>query len=481
MKTYFFKSALCHGRPQLNSHSNAAKGLPSKPSLQTSNGASWLSNVLISVADGCIVDVLADAEPTMADEQIAGVAIPAMVNVHSHAFQRGFAGLSEYRTVANDSFWTWRKLMYGYVLKLTPEDVYVIAKQLYLEMILAGYSWVGEFHYLHNDQTGASYSNPAEMADAVTQAARDTGLGICLLPVLYQRGGFDGKPMSAGQRRFGLSTDAYLSLLDSCRSRTANLPNANLGIAIHSLRAASEESIRSVLQHRATDLPGCPVHIHVAEQTQEVDDCLAATGQRPVEHLLTQYDVNADWCLIHATHMNEIETLAMANSGATAGLCPTTEANLGDGFFPARLFLAQHGSIAIGSDSHCSVDVRDELRTLEYGQRLLLRQRAVLGTEQFSVGRRLYESAAVGGATSIGVKTGSIAKGSRADLLVVDDHSPVIAGAQADRLLDCFVFANAGNSIAKRMLGGVWIETEKLETEWKQSSEAFYQLNQRIR
>lgn len=251
-------------------------------------------------------------------------------------------------------------------------------------------------------------------------------------------------------------------------------------MAIHSLRAVSPHATRTALEFRKTEMQWCPVHIHIAEQTKEVDECRAATRKRSVEYLFSQFDVDEHWCLIHATHVDSAEIDMIVRSGATVGLCPTTEANLGDGFFPAKDFLGIGGQIAIGSDSHCSVDFRDELRTLEYGQRLLLRQRAVLGSNSESVGRRLYMACARGGAKAIGVASGRLAVGYRADLVVVDDQHAVIAGASEDRLLDRLVFTNAGNPISGRMIGGQWIDEEKLANDYAESSRAFATMNKRL-
>ena len=440
----------------------------------------WRSDVVISVDGGTIIDVVANAEQG-AGQRVEGVAIPAMVNVHSHAFQRGFAGLSEFRTETSDSFWTWRKLMYDFVGRLSPDDVYIIAKQLYLEMLRAGYSWVGEFHYLHNDVSGKHFANRAEMADAVCRAAKETGIGICLLPVLYQRSGFDSNKVSEGQRRFALETSDFLELINSCDTRLVGNSNAALGIAFHSLRAVSVDAMQAVLRERDRSFVDCPIHIHVAEQTQELTDCWTSTGKRSVEFLLANFDVDRYWCLIHATHMTDSETKRVAQSGAVVGLCPTTEANLGDGFFQAKSFLELNGSISIGSDSHCSVDVADELRTLEYGQRLRTNQRAILGGARLSsVGRNLFENCANGGAQAIGVNTGRIAKGSRADFLVIDDQHATIAGASKDRLLDRFVFVNTGNPVLTRMVGGRWIDNDILQNELAKNLPAFVDLNQRL-
>ncbi len=440
----------------------------------------WQTDVCISIDDGLITGIECDVSNDDDVISIDGVAIPAMVNAHSHAFQRGFAGLSEFQTSTRDSFWTWRELMYGFVQRLTPEDVFVIARQLYLEMLIAGYSWVGEFHYLHHADRGSGESDLTMMADALLRAASETGLGICLLPVLYQRSGFDFPAPDKSQRRFALTDEQYVRMLERCKSSTANAPNARLGMAIHSLRAVSPHASRTALEFRKTDMQWCPVHIHVAEQTKEVDECRAATGKRSVEYLFSQFDVDEHWCLIHATHVNSAEIEMIVRSGATVGLCPTTEANLGDGFFPASDFLDSGGQIAIGSDSHCNVDFREELRTLEYGQRLLLRQRAVLGSAAESVGRRLFLTCARGGAQAIGVATGRLAVGYRADLIVVDDQHAVIAGAKEDRLLDRLVFTNAGNPISRRMIGGHWIDEAKLISDYADSSRDFAKLNERL-
>lgn len=439
----------------------------------------WKNDVLITIQSGQIVQVCAESAEKNGI-RMPGVAIPAIANVHSHAFQRGFAGLSEFRTAANDSFWTWRKLMYDFVETLTPADVFVIARQLYLEMIAVGYSWVGEFHYLHNAPQGQRYANGSEMSDAVLRAAHETGIGICLLPVLYQRSGFDAATVSRSQQRFALDDDDYFRLLENCRKRISDDPNATVAMAFHSLRAVSREVMNAALEFRNGWQSGCPVHIHIAEQTLEVDDCLKATGRRSVEYLLSEFNVDRDWCLIHATHMDQSETESLAESGAVVGLCPTTEANLGDGFFSAQEFMNRGGVISVGSDSHCTVDMSEELRTLEYGQRLNTRKRAVLGTDSESVGRRLYTGCANGGANAIGIATGKISPGSRADWIVVDDEHASIAGAQTDRLLDRLIFCSTGCPITNRMIGGHWIENDELQIRLSESSREFLELNQRL-
>ncbi len=442
-------------------------------------GSEWHRDVLIEIDDGCIADVTPDVSDSSA-VRIAGVAIPAIPNVHSHAFQRGFAGMSEYRTAASDSFWTWRKLMYDFVGKLSPEDVFVIARQLYLEMIVAGYSWVGEFHYLHNQPSGDVYDNCSEMLEAVVAAAQESGIGICLLPVLYQRSGFESETPLTKQRRFVLTSGQFGELCGKAQAIASVSPNTAFGVAAHSLRAVSDEAIKEMLGQRAEHFPGCPVHIHIAEQVQEVDDCISVYNRRPIEHLFERFDVDSSWCLIHATHLTKRESVLIAESKAVAGLCPTTEANLGDGFFEAADFLANGGTISIGSDSHCSVDAFEEMRLLEYAQRLRSRSRTVLATQSKSNGRRLFEAVANGGGQAIGVATGKIAVGFRADLLVIAPDHPTIAGAMDDRLLDRLVFCNTGNPISKRMLGGNWIDSNELSEKLKESSVEFLNVNQRL-
>lgn len=405
----------------------------------------WANDVVISLDEnGTIANI--ESETTLTAPS-AGLAIPGMVNAHSHAFQRAFAGLSEYRTGQHDSFWTWRKLMYDFVEKLTPEEIYATAFSLYSELKQFGYTWVGEFHYVHNAPDGKPYDQRACLADAVIQAAKDAKLGICLLPVLYQRGGFGNKPLAAAQRRFYLDNQSFLNLVSDLTTQYHNDVDVEIGIAFHSLRAVSIENIREVAAAWKTLRPDGVIHIHVAEQTKEVDDCVAVTGRRSVEYLMSEIEVDDSWCLIHATHLNESEIESIANRGAIAGLCPTTEANLGDGIFPAARFFAAGGRIAIGSDSHISVNPRSELRLLEYAQRLTKRARAVLGTRTESVGTHLYAQAAAGGACAIGVRTGSIEIGNRADIVVLDRSHPALGGVQNERLLDRFIFCDAGNPV----------------------------------
>lgn len=358
--------------------------------------------------------------------------LPGIPNIHSHAFQRAMAGLAERQTDPADSFWTWRELMYRFAGRITPQTQYDIAAQLYAEMLEAGYTSVCEFHYLHHQPDGRPYDDPAAMSRAIIAAARDTGIRLTLLPVLYMTGGFDGRALSERQQRFGHTVDAYLSLLATLRAEED--AHLRVGVALHSLRAVPEFALREVLS--AIGSQTLPIHIHIAEQTAEVDDCLATRGARPVEWLLENAAVDERWTLVHATHLTPGEVRGIAESRAVVGLCPTTEANLGDGLFPLREFLDQGGRIGIGSDSNVSVSPVEELRWLEYGQRLLVRGRNIASTPaQPSAGGRLFDAVIAGGLQSC-QQTGQAA-----DRVVLDADAPALAAVTDDSLHDRFVFA----------------------------------------
>jgi formimidoylglutamate deiminase len=419
----------------------------------------WKPNVSIDVSSSGMIESISEDKSTTDKTSINQsterlVALPGMTNVHSHAFQRGFAGLSEYRTADRDCFWTWRKQMYEYVEGLDPDSVYLIARQLYQEMLAAGYTWVTEFHYVHNDRGGRPYAALDELSQAICRAAADVGIGLCLLPVLYQRGGFRDEPLVDGQNRFALSNEQYVEVVESCQANVKQAPNQTVGLALHSLRAVDAKAGSEVISHFRSVNNAIPIHIHVAEQMKEVDDCVEVHGKRSVEFLFEKFSVDQHWCLIHATHLTDAEIELIAKSKAVVGLCPTTEANLGDGVFSAKKFLDLGGRISIGGDSHCSVDLREELRILEYGQRLVARSRAILGTETQSVGRRLYELAALGGGQAMGVATGEIKVGNRADFTLVDPQHAAIGGQSNDRLLDRLVFTNVDNPIVGTVIGG---------------------------
>ncbi|MFT4069351.1 formimidoylglutamate deiminase, partial [Paraburkholderia sp.] len=358
----------------------------------------WRRNVLLEWdADGTLTAVTPDQAGAPAGvPKAAGPVVPGMPNLHSHAFQRAMAGLTEYRANATDNFWSWRDLMYRFAARITPEGLASVAQWLYIEMLKAGYTSVCEFHYVHHAQDGKRYANQAELAQRVVDAASAAGLGITMLPVLYQYSGFGAREPRDDQRRFINTPDSLLALLGTLRAARPENAALRYGVAPHSLRAVSQASLRALLGGIDAD---APVHIHIAEQTAEVDACVETEGARPVQWLLDRFDVDGRWCLVHATHVDANETLALAKSGAVAGLCPTTEANLGDGIFPAQDYLDANGRIGVGSDSHIGVDWRAELRLLEYGQRLTRRQRNVLASARAPhVADRLFDAALDGGA-----------------------------------------------------------------------------------
>lgn len=362
--------------------------------------------------------------------------VPGIPNLHSHAFQRAMAGLAERQTHPEDSFWTWRETMYRFAARMTPEAVHAVAAQVYAEMLEAGYTTVCEFHYLHHQSDGTPYDDPAAMSHALIEAARETGIRLTLLPVLYMTGGFDGRPLSERQRRFGHDVDGYLRLLERLRPRLDE--RLRLGCALHSLRAVPPEAMRAVLTALPPDLP---VHIHIAEQIGEVQDCLALRNARPVEWLLANADVDARWTLVHATHLTEAEVQGIARSGATVAICPTTEANLGDGLFPLRAYLDAGGRWGIGSDSHVSVSPVEELRWLEYGQRLATRHRNIAVGVSSSVGETLLHGALAGGATGSGQAVGALEPGACADWLQLDADTAAFAGVRAEDAVDRWLFA----------------------------------------
>jgi formimidoylglutamate deiminase len=409
----------------------------------------WRRNVLLEWDDagrlGAVTPDLARAPEGAA--QASGPVMPGMPNLHSHAFQRAMAGLTEYRANPTDSFWSWRDLMYRFAARITPEDLGAIAGWLYVEMLKAGYTSVCEFHYVHHAENGQRYGNPAELAQRAIDAAADTGIGMTMLPVLYQYSGFGAQPPRDDQRRFINSPDQLLELIGTLRRARPEHGALRYGVAPHSLRAVSKDSLRAMLEGLDAMLPGAPVHIHIAEQTAEVEACLATEGARPVEWLLDRFDVNARWCLVHATHIDAGETNALAKSGAVAGLCLTTEANLGDGIFPAHAYLEAGGAFGVGSDSHIGVDWRAELRLLEYGQRLVRRQRNVLASAQTAqVADRLFDAALEGGARATGRATGALIAGARADWIVLDPQHADLAGQSPDTWLSSVVFCEHGET-----------------------------------
>jgi formimidoylglutamate deiminase len=410
----------------------------------------WARDVLIDVdGNGCIRTVTPDAEPKGADHS-GVIAVPGMPNCHSHAFQRAMAGLTESRGQQDDSFWTWRDLMYRFVDHITPEDLMAIASQAYVEMLEAGFTSVAEFHYLHHAPDRRPFDNIAEMSLAVLEAAEQSGIGMTLLPVFYESSGFGETVPGEAQARFANTPQMYGELLESANKAADRLPDAVVGIAPHSLRAVTPDGLAEVLGLA----PNGPVHIHIAEQQREVDDCIAWSGARPVEWLFDHAPVDARWCLIHATHMTEAETRNLATSGAVAGLCPITEANLGDGIFSAVEFLANDGHIAIGSDSDIYISVAEELRLLEYSQRLRDQGRNRLAQPGGSTGRNLYDKALAGGTRASGRAVGRIEPGCRADIVSLDENHPSLVARKDDLWLDSWIFAGDNSSVADVWVGG---------------------------
>lgn len=414
----------------------------------------WASNVAIEIsASGIIEAVVPQAAPLPGDFVAAGSVIPALPNLHSHAFQRAMAGLAEIAGTGEDSFWTWREEMYRTVGALTPDDVAAIATKLYVEMLKGGFGAVAEFHYLHHGPGGGAYADPAEMSNAILRAASTAGIGLTLLPVFYAHANFGGAAPNPGQGRFIHDVDGFLALMQSLGPSCADA-GATLGYAFHSLRAATPDEMRAILA--ASPSPG-PIHIHVAEQTKEVDDCLAWSGRRPVEWLLDEMPVDERWCLIHATHIEPAEITRIAQSRAVVGLCPATEANLGDGIFPGVAYASAGGRYGIGTDSHVSTSVADELRLLEYGQRLRDRRRNRLANAPGqSVGRSIFDTALTGGAQALGQPLGQIAKGKVASLVVLDDTDPYVGAAIDDQILDRWLFAVGDHAVRDVMVAGTW-------------------------
>lgn len=399
----------------------------------------WANDVRLTIKDGRIVRVEIGVPGAGVD-----CLLPAMVNLHSHAFQRAMAGLTERKGPGQDSFWTWRDLMYRFLDRLTPEDVQAIAAMVQIEMAEAGYAAVVEFHYLHHGQGGQTYDDLAEMSARIAAAAAETGLGLTHLPVLYERGGCDGRELTTGQLRFGNEPERFAKLWQGAQHALAHLPaDTVLGVAPHSLRASSEEGLKLA----ASLSPQTPAHIHVAEQPAEVAEVLAATGQRPVEWMLANTDLSPRWCLIHATQMTAKETTGLAQSGAVAGLCPITESNLGDGIFDGVRYLASRGAFGVGSDSNVRISLTEELRVLEYSQRLGLKGRALLAEPDRSTGRVLYQGACQGGALAGGRASGAIAVGNWADLLGLDMSLPDLEGVAGDTILDAWIFAQGDGAV----------------------------------
>ena len=409
----------------------------------------WARDVRVSVADGSIVAV-ADGASRAGADRFGGIAVPGVPNLHCHAFQRGMAGLAERRGPSADSFWTWREVMYRFLQRLSPDDVEAIAAFAYMEMLEVGFTAVGEFHYLHHDVDGRPYADLGEMAQRIAAASAQTRIGLTLLPSFYAYGGFGAAPPAPGQRRFINDPDRFLDLVERSRAAVAALPAARVGIAPHSLRAVTPETLRAV----CGGMPNGPIHIHAAEQVREVEECVAALGRRPVEWLLENAAIDSRWCVVHATHTNNAEIKGLAASQAVAGLCPITEASLGDGIFDGADYLAAGGHFGIGTDSNIQIDASAELRQLEYSQRLRRRARNVMTLrEGESTGRRLLAAVLAAGAQALRRPIGALAAGSRADVVVLDADHPDLSARAGDHWLDAWIFV-AGRSAVKAVLVG---------------------------
>jgi formiminoglutamate deiminase len=431
----------------------------------------WTPDVRLSFDGGRIAAVEAGARAGPGDRVLAGRALlPAPGNLHSHTFQRAMAGMTGRRGDGPDSFWTWRRLMYAFLDLLTPEQVEVIAAFAFAEMLESGFAAVAEFHYLHHRPGGDAYDDIAEMSGRIVAAAATAGIGLTLLPVLYSHGGAGAAPLAGGQRRFGGDLNRFLSLRQAAAGRVAALPDGALGAAPHSLRAVAPDAIRAV----AAACPEGPLHIHAAEQTIEVEEVLAWLGRRPVEVLLQDVGLDPRWCLIHATHMTPAETEGLARAGAVAGLCPVTEADLGDGIFPGPGFLAAGGRLGVGTDSNVRIGLADELRQLEYSQRLAQRERNVMAGPGVSVGTSLYARALAGGAQALGRDAGVIRAGAWADLVALDRDHPSLAPLVDDQLVDGWIFAaprevvrevwSAGRPVVR---DGAHVARPALEAAWR--------------
>ena len=439
----------------------------------------WAQNVRISVGkDGKITEVESGVDPDQLDCKLQNrILLPAMANLHSHSFQRSMAGMTEKRDKNPDSFWSWRDKMYGFLEQLNPEHVEAIAALVFMEMLESGYASVGEFHYLHHQHGGQPYENVAETSSRILSAALQTGIGLTHLPVFYMQGGMNGEQLSKGQLRFRNNVDQYFLLLEQIENGIKRAPDDYmLGIAPHSLRAVSTESLNEILDSRQFG----PVHIHISEQQKEVEDFEDKFGKRPVNWLMDNASVDQRWCLVHATHMSNEETIKLAESGAVAGLCPLTEANLGDGTFNGFEYVSYGGKYGIGSDSNVRISLVEELRMLEYSQRLLRKTRNVMG-ESGSLGKSLYISALSGGAQALSRNSGSISSGQWADFLTLDSDNLAFFGSSEDEILDRWIFSaedslirdvwSAGRQI---VVEGRHVKHEQIEKQYRNIIKQLY-------
>ena len=418
----------------------------------------WKRDVRIALDDAGDIASVEHGASSSGAQPLAGPLLPGMANLHSHAFQRAMAGLTETRGDPHDDFWTWRELMYRFVARLTPEQAQAIARFLYIEMLRNGYTAVGEFHYVHNASDGAPYAEPAELALRHLEAARAAGIAFTCLASLYAHSNFGRRSLLPRQKRFRSDPAAILRIAEAVKRAAGENPQFSVGVAPHSLRAVDPAELAELVEGSARLGENVPIHIHAAEQQKEVEDCLAWSVKRPVEWLLESAEIDGRWCVVHATHMTPGETRGLAASGAVAGLCPTTEGNLGDGVFPLLDYRAAGGRFGIGGDSHVSRDPAEELRLLEYVQRLAHRRRNLnVGERSAAVGTTLWLEAAAGGAHALGRRAGAIEAGRRADLVVLDAGNPDLAAHSGDGIANALVFSGASGLVRDVMVGGKWV------------------------
>lgn len=406
----------------------------------------WSNNVIIEIdQSGLISDVTENNNHKVDAYLNEEIILPAMNNLHSHSFQRAMAGLTEARSPqGNDNFWSWRNLMYQFLDVLTPEEIYSITLFSQMEMLQSGYVGVGEFHYLHNQIGGTKYDNIAELSEKVLEASAESGISICLLPVVYERGGCDNRELEGGQLRFHNNIDTFEELYNQIKVFLSKNENFSLGVAAHSLRAVKNETLNKII-----DLTNGPIHIHAAEQVKEVEEITSFYKMPPVEFLFKNFDINKRWCLIHCTQMSELETDLLSKSGAVAGLCPVTEANLGDGIFNGFQYNERKGLYGIGTDSNINISLTEELKTYEYSQRLLNKKRAVISNQKKSTGRKLFDDCLEGGARALQINNGKIQKGFNADLISLPNTNNELDGLEDDKILDYWIFASRENDVQK--------------------------------
>ena len=406
----------------------------------------WSNNVIIEIdQSGLISDVTENNNHKVDAYLNEEIILPAMNNLHSHSFQRAMAGLTEARSPqGNDNFWSWRNLMYQFLDVLTPEEIYSITLFSQMEMLQSGYVGVGEFHYLHNQIGGTKYDNIAELSEKVLKASEESGISICLLPVIYERGGCDNRELEGGQLRFHNNIDTFEELYNQIKVFLSKNENFSLGVAAHSLRAVKNETLNKII-----DLTNGPIHIHAAEQVKEVEEIKSFYKMPPVEFLIENFDINKRWCLIHCTQMSELETELLSKSGAVAGLCPVTEANLGDGIFNGFQYNERKGFYGIGTDSNINISLTEELKTFEYSQRLLNKKRAVISNQKKSTGRKLFDDCLEGGARALQINNGKIQKGFNADLISLPNTNNELDGLEDDKILDYWIFSSRENDVQK--------------------------------